>query len=149
MTPVPATPLLFLLSLAVLAACDGPKTVACVSNPAGMVMVERDNPSALDGYVYRVCTAPRGAGKCTGHDDLTVERPNFLKVDLKGRLVLVEAYGGSVTRFRSDPIGMSNADYARAIPIAFSFHLRDVPPGSGLMLLADGQAVDAESALCR
>jgi hypothetical protein len=113
-----------------------------------MVMVERDNPSALDGYAYRICTASNGSKKCTGYDDLTVERPELLSVDLNGRLAKVDVYGGSVTRFRSDPIGMSNPNYASAVPIALSFHVGEAPPAKDLRLFVDSKPVDAAHARC-
>jgi hypothetical protein len=147
MNVLSSTRVAFLVVLSSLSACNHKEPVACLANGSGSVLVERDSPSALDGYVYRVCTAT-GSRKCGGFDDLTVERPELLIIALNGRLATVDVYGGSVTRFRSDPIGMSDPNYARAVPIALSFHVGETPPANGLRLSVDGKAVDATNARC-
>ena len=149
MTPKPQARLLLFLLAIPLSACSG-KTVplACITSSAGTVRIERDNPSALDGYTYRVCTTPHGTAKCTGYNELTIERPDLLSVDLSGRLARVASYGGSVSSFKSDPLGMNDPEYKRSIPIALLYHPTEVLSRNGVQLLADGKPVNVTLSRC-
>lgn len=149
MTPKLTARILLLLAAIPLSGCIE-KTVplACITNPTGTVVIERDNPSALDGYTYRVCTAPNGTANCTGYNDLTVERPDLLSVDLSGRLARVASYGGSVSSLKSDSFGMSDPEYKRSVPIAFDFHPTLKPSPIGILLLAEGKSVDVAQTRC-
>ena len=108
-------------------------------------MLERDNPSALDGYTYRLCTAPPGSRRCTSYNELVVERPSLLSVELKDGIVRVEQFGGSVSDYTTDPAGMRDPAYQVAVPIEFAFHSDAPPDRRGVILMVDGKPILAGS----
>lgn len=124
-----------------LAGCNAASSEVCISSPGAFVKLERDNPSALDGYTYRLCTAPPGSRRCTSYNELVVERPSLLSVELKGGIVRVEQFGGSVSNYTTDPAGMRDPSYRAAVPIEFSFHSNAPPGRRSVSLIVDGKPV--------
>jgi hypothetical protein len=128
-----------------LAGCNAASSQTCISSPSGFVKLKRDSPSALDGYIYRLCTAPPGSRRCTSYNELVVERPSLLSVELKDGIVRVEQFGGSVSGYTTDPAGMRDPAFRMAVPIEFAFHSDALPARRGVILIVDGKPVSGNS----
>jgi hypothetical protein len=129
----------------ILAGCDAANSKTCMSNPQAFVKVERNNPSALDGYTYRLCTASAGSRDCDKYDELVLERPTYLSIALSGGVLRVEQFGGSVDKYATDPAGMRNPAYQQSVPIEFSYHVNSLQGRQGVAMTIDGAAVPGSS----
>lgn len=95
--------------------------LGCLQNGDELVIVSGNNPSALDGYDYEICTARTGSPQCGNFNRATVSRPASMTVSLIGGVARIDQKGGSIFDYSTDPSGMKDPNYARAIPLEITF----------------------------
>jgi hypothetical protein len=109
--------------LGLLAGC-GPEPMhllGCLQSGDELVIVSGNSPSALDGYNYEVCTARTGSPKCEEFNRATINRPASMTVSLTGGVARIDQTGGSIFNYSTDPSGMRDPNYTRAIPLEITF----------------------------
>lgn len=125
--------------LVALSSCGSPmRQLGCLRNAHGSVLLFGNEPGALDGYDYRICTTDRTRRECTKYNQLTSERPTSLKVSLNGRFARVEQAGGSVFDYSTDPTGMRDSNFEHSIPLELSFLSSNPSLRSGIYFEVDG-----------
>lgn len=127
--------LLALLSIVLLDSCGGTSQTLCLNGGITTVGLKITNPSALDGYEYVVC--PLTNNECDGFNRLDSERPSTLQIEVVGKSIHVSQFGGSVTRFNSDPIGMRNPNYEKSATLYMNFE-DGTKPTSGVIASVNG-----------
>lgn len=95
--------------------------LGCLQSGDELVIVSGNNPSALDGYDYEICTARTGSPQCGNFNRATVNRPVSMTVSLIGGVARIDQKGGSIFDYSTDPSGMKDPNYARAIPLEITF----------------------------
>lgn len=95
--------------------------LGCLQSGDELVIVSRNDPTALDGYGYHICTARTANPQCGKYNRLTAERPLFLTVSLAAGKARVTQAGGSIFDYSTDPAGMRDADFEKAVPLELVF----------------------------
>jgi hypothetical protein len=98
--------------------------LGCLQNGDELVIVSGNNPSALDGYDYEICTARTGSPQCGNFNRATVSRPASMTVSLIGGVARINQKGGSIFHYSTDPSGVKDPTYTRAIPLEIIFMSR-------------------------
>jgi len=94
----PRTALLLAFS-GLLAGCGSePKQpLGCLQSGDELVIVSGNNPSALDGYDYEICTARTGNPRCGDINRATVNRPVSMTLSLIGGVARIRKGEASST----------------------------------------------------
>lgn len=128
-----------------LAGCGEPmQTLGCFSSGRALVIVSGNNPSALDGYDYQICTARMDSPKCGKYNKITVERPAGITVSLTGEIAHIDQAGGSVFDYSTDPAGMRDASYNRSVPLELRFVTKSSAGFSAPIYQVDGKTVQLQ-----
>lgn len=140
----PHTILTIMLPLS-LAGCGEPmRTLGCFSSGKALVIVSGNNPSALDGHDYQICTAQMDSPKCGKYNKMTAERPAAITVSLTSEVAHIDQAGGSVFNYSTDPIGMGDADYNHSVPLEVRFVSKSSAGFSGPKYQVDGKTVQLQ-----
>jgi hypothetical protein len=95
--------------------------LGCLQSNDELVIVSGNSPSALDGYDYEICTARIVGPKCGMFNRATINRPASMTVSLSGGVARINQTGGSIFDYSTDPSGMRDRSYTRAIPLELTF----------------------------
>ena len=95
--------------------------LGCLQSGDELVIVSGNTPSAMDGYDYEICTARTGRPECGNFNRATVNRPALMTVSLVGGVARIDQKGGSIFDYSTDPSGMRDPNFTRAIPLELSF----------------------------
>lgn len=95
--------------------------LGCLQSADKVVIVSGNNPGALDGFDYEVCTARADDPKCGKFNRATISRPTSLTVSMIGGVAHINQAGGSIFNYSTDPPGMEDPNFARAIPLEVTF----------------------------
>lgn len=128
-----------------LGGCGEPMlTLGCIRSGQALVIVARNDPSALDGYDYQICTARMDRPKCSKYNKITAERPAAITASLSGEVAHIDQVGGSVFDYSTDPSGMRDAEYNQSVPLELRFVTESWAGFSGPKYQVDGKAVQLQ-----
>jgi hypothetical protein len=118
--------------------------LGCLSSGSALVIVSGNNPSALDGNDYQICTARMDSPKCGKYNKIKAERPATVTVSLTGEIAHIDQAGGSVFDYSTDPVGMKDAHYNRSVPLELRFVTKPSAGSSSPVYQVDGKTVQLQ-----